>query len=134
MINRKVTHATSVLGDLVAQDDEIGDDEMDNILDAVASIMNPFPIGGMTMMVAGVTISSTGVATVTWSDARNTTAPAAGSAITIPSGVRQPNTFIVVAVVHFAYMPSLGKVLTGEIDLTHSFYLRQRLGTAVVRN
>jgi Flp pilus assembly protein TadG len=133
MINRKVTHATSVLGDLVAQSETISDAEMDNILDAVSAVMNPYPIADMWMIVSGVSIDDQGVATVAWSDARNTSPLEAGAILTLPEAVSQPNTFIVVAEVHYAYTPTFGHSLTGVIDLADLFYLRPRLQNEVQR-
>jgi Flp pilus assembly protein TadG len=133
MINRKVTHATSVLGDLVAQSEQINDDEMNNILDAVSSVMNPYPIVDMWMTVTGVRIDDEGVATVVWSDARNTTPLVPGAILTLPDAVTQPETFLVIAEVHYAYTPTFGHSLTGVIDLADLFYLRPRLQSEVER-
>jgi len=133
MINRKVTHATSVLGDLVAQSEEINDAEMANILDAVTAVMNPYPTADAWMMVSGVQVDAEGVATIVWSDARNTTALAPGTEITLPESVRQPDTFLVVAEVNYAYTPTFGHSLTGVINLNDLFFLRPRLQNSVDR-
>ncbi len=134
MINRKVTHATSVLGDLVAQSEEISDSEMANILDAVEAIMNPYPSNLMTMIVSGVLIDDEGEATVVWSDARNTSAYGEGASIDLPLGLIQMETFVVVAEVEYVYTPTFGQTLTGPITLSDSFYLRPRLQNVVERN
>jgi Flp pilus assembly protein TadG len=134
IINRKVTHATSALGDLVAQAEDISDSEMENILDAVEAVMNPYSSSAMWMIVSGVRIDDEGVAEVVWSDARNTTPHAAGSAISIPITILQNETFIVVAEVHYAYVPTFGHALVGTIDLHDDFYLRPRLQNEVERS
>lgn len=133
MINRKVTHTASALGDLVAQAEEISDGEIDNILDAAAAIINPYPSNLVSMIVSGVLIDNDGSATVVWSDARNATAHEAGAAITLPEGVTQPDTFVVVAQVEFAYTPTFGHTFTGTITLSDAFYLRPRLQNVVER-
>jgi Flp pilus assembly protein TadG len=133
MINRKVTHATSVLGDLVAQAETINDSEMNNILDAVEAVMNPYSSGPMWMIVSGVQIDDEGIATVVWSDARNVSAYSPGTEIDLPEAVKQPNTFLVVAEVNYAYTPTFGHSLTGVIDLQDLFYLRPRLQNDVDR-
>ena len=133
MINRKVTHMSSVLGDLVAQVDQISDAEMSNVLDAASAVMNPFPVDSLTIIVSGVTVDGDGVATVVWSDARNIAAYEAGASIVLPDGVTQPNTFIVVAEVHYLYTPTFGHTLTGSFDLHDEFYLRPRLQNVIER-
>lgn len=134
IINRKVTHATSVLGDLVAQAKTISDQEMSNILDAVSAVMNPYPTEDMHIIVSGVAIDKDGAATIAWSDARNTGAYAEGSAYTLPDGINQANTFLVAAEVSYAYTPTFGHTLTGTFDLHDEFYLRPRLQNTVDRN
>ena len=133
MINRKVTHATSVLGDLVAQAETINDSEMSNILDAVTAVMNPYPSEAMWMIVSGVQIDDEGIATVVWSDARNISAHSPGAVIALPDAVKQPNTFLVVAEVSYAYTPTFGHSITGVVDLQDLFYLRPRLQNDVDR-
>ena len=133
LINRKVTHATSALGDLVAQSEELDDADIANIFEAVAAIMNPYPSGAVQMIVSGVYVDEDGTATVVWSDARNTTAHPADAEIDIPIDVVQIDTFIIVAEVSYVYTPQFGHTLVGDITLTDAFYLRPRLQNVVER-
>ena len=133
MINRKVTHATSVMGDLVAQSDEINNAEMSKILDAVTAVMNPYPSADIWMIVSGVQIDSDGIATVVWSDSRNTSALSPGTAVALPDAVTQPDSFLVMAEVSYAYTPTFGHALIGVVDLHDIFYLRPRLQNSVDR-
>jgi Flp pilus assembly protein TadG len=133
MINRKVTHTTSALGDLVAQAEELSDTDMNNILDASAAIMSPYPSNLVSMIVSGVLIDDEGIATVVWSDARNVTAHEVGTTIVLPLGVIQLETFIVVAEVEYEYTPTFGHTFTGVITLSDAFYLRPRLQNVVGR-
>jgi len=132
-IDRKVTHVTSSLADLVTQAKTISDTDMQNILDATASIIVPYDVGLLRIKVSGVSIDQNGKATVVWSDARNDTALAVNSVITLPAAVNQPNTFIVTAEVHYDYTPTIGYLLTGTFDLHDHFYLRPRLTNDVKR-
>jgi hypothetical protein len=122
-----------VLGDLVAQAEEINDGDMENIFDAATTILNPYPSDLMTIVVSGVAVDEDGVATVVWSDARNRDAILPGDEMDLPEGLAQANTFLVVAEVHFNYTSPVAYVITGDVDLTDIFYLRPREGTAVVR-
>ena len=131
IINHKVTHSTSVLGDLVAQTEFIDDAEMESILDAVQTVISPYPMDTLTIVVSQIAINATGVATVDWSEARNATPLAEGTTVTLPTGLVRNNTCLIKAEVHFAYTPTFGEVLTGVIDLGEVFYLRPREGTCV---
>ncbi len=132
IINHKVTHSTSVLGDLVAQTDAINDAEMQSILDAVSTVISPYPMDDLTIIVSQIAIDNTGNATIDWSEARYTTALAEGTPVVLPAGLVRNNTCLIMAEVHYAYTPTFGKVLTGGvIDLGEVFYLRPREGTCV---
>ena len=87
----------------------------------------------MTIVVSSIHIDNSGVAKVTWSDARNTSEPAVGTTVALPSGLVRNNTYLIMAEVHYAYTPTFGEVLTGVIDLGEIFYLRPREGTQVAR-
>ena len=132
-INRKVTHVTSSLSDLVTQSRTISDADMKNILDAAASVIVPYSSGLLQIKVSGVSIDSEGKATVAWSDARNDTPLAKNSTIALPAAVKQPNSFVVTAEVHYSYTPMIGYVLTGTFDLMDQFYLRPRLSETINR-
>jgi Flp pilus assembly protein TadG len=132
-IDRKVTHVSSSLADLVTQARTISDTDMVNILDATASIITPYDDGLLRIKVSGVSIDNTGKATVSWSDAHNDTPLAKNSVITLPAAVNTPNTFIVTAEIHYTYTPLVGYLLTGSFDLMDQFYLRPRLSDTVTR-
>jgi Flp pilus assembly protein TadG len=132
-IDRKVTHVSSSLADLVTQARTISDEDMVNILNATASIIIPYDDGLLRIKVSGVSIDEDGEATVTWSDAHNDTPLTVNSVITLPAAVNTPNTFIVTAEIHYTYTPLVGYLLTGSFDLKDQFYLRPRLSDTVTR-
>ncbi|MEX0852504.1 MAG: TadE/TadG family type IV pilus assembly protein [Bauldia sp.] len=132
-IDRKVTHVTSSLADLVTQAKVVTDAGMANILDAAAAVVTPYDDSLLRIKVSGVSIDAEGVATVAWSDALNDTPLAVNSTITLPAQVSQPNTFIVTAEVHYNYTPTIGYVLTGSFDFKDQFYLRPRLTDVITR-
>lgn len=133
-INRKVTHVTSTLSDLVTQSKVLSDTDMDNILDAAGAVMTPYSANDLKMKITGIAIDANGKATVAWSDARNDTALAKGAVVTVPAAVKTPNTFLINAEVHYSYKPMIGYVMTGDFDLNDTFYLRPRLSDKVCRN
>jgi Flp pilus assembly protein TadG len=132
-IDRKVTHVTSSLADLVTQAKTISNTDMQNILDATASIITPYDDDLLRIKVSGVSIDQNGTAKVMWSDARNDTPLAVNSIITLPNAVNDPNTFIVTAEVHYTFTPRIGYLITGSLDLHDQFYLRPRLTSDVKR-
>ena len=55
-IDRKVTHVTSSLADLVTQAKSITNSDMANILDASASVMAPYAVGSLQITVTEISI------------------------------------------------------------------------------
>lgn len=133
-ISRKVTHVTSSLGDLITQSKNITDIDMKNILDAAASVLAPYSTSTLKIKVSGVSIDVNSKATVAWSDARNDTPLTKGNTIALPTAVKQANTFLVTAEVHYPYTPAIGYALTGNFDLNDQFYLRPRLSDKITRS
>jgi len=130
-IKRKVTGVSSTLADLVAQSKKLSKSEMENVLDAAQAVLGPYPIDDLKIKVSGVWIDDKSVAKVVWGTARNDTAAAEGSVMTLPSGVSYPETFLVVAEASYEYTPVIGYVLTGTIDLDELYYSRPRLSDTV---
>jgi Flp pilus assembly protein TadG len=133
-INRKVTHITSTLADLVTQSKAVTTTDIENIFDAAAAIVAPYNTGLLSMKITGIQVDENGeTAKVVWGDARNDTAAAPNADITIPASVRQADAFVIEAEVHYDYTPAIGYVLTGTLDLSDKFYLQPRLSDAVIR-
>ena len=125
-VDRKVTHAASVLADLVTQQNNVTGQELRDIMDATQAIMMPFDVSRLTIQIAGVRINGDGATEVMWSEARNGAAPTVGGTYSIPASLLIPNSFLVVADLTYAHRPSTSHVITGTINLSDSFFLRPR--------
>ena len=117
IINRKVTHVTSTLGDLVTQSRTITNADMKNILDAAASVITPYNASLVTIVLTGVTTDANGKSTVAWSDARNATALKVGATVTLPANVKVNGGFVISSTVTYKYTPVIGYMVTGPITL-----------------
>ena len=124
--DRKVTHAASVLADLVTQETTITGQQMTNIMNAAQAIMVPFNVNDLTIQIAGVKIESDGSTAVRWSTSRNGDAPAVGGTYDIPASLAIPDSFLVVTNLTYQYTPPTTHVITGPINLSDQFFLRPR--------
>src|SRR5258708_1134572 len=77
LAERKVEHAASAAGDVVAQGASTTPGLLTNFYGAANLILAPFPTGAMQMRVSSVSTDANGKATVTWSNAN-----ASGSCLT----------------------------------------------------
>ncbi len=130
-IKRKLSHATSALGDLVAQQQQVDKAILENILDAATAIIVPFPIDNLRIVLSGVDVDNQGIAKVAWSEARNRSELAKGTTVSMPTGVATNNTGFVMAELDYTYTPPIGYVITGSITLDDKFYLRPRVGDRI---
>ena len=132
IMDRKVQTVAGSLGDLVARSDKkISQTQMTDYFRAATAIINPYAATDLLQVVTGVTVSSTGVATVSWSKqyingaysdgpyGKNTPFSLPAEMIAISKG-----DFVIVAEASTSYTPLYGLVFEQAIDLQRAnFYL-----------
>lgn len=131
--DRKTANIASAAADLVAQAITVNDADMANIFFAADAIMQPFDPAFVTIVIASVTADAGGVTRVAWSDARNGTPYAPGTAYTLPPGLVGPNQSVIVAEVRYEYHSDLGELITGAVMLNDRFFLAPRRSISVTR-
>lgn len=125
-IDRRVTSVASAVADLTAQVEEVDDDTVQDIFEASSSIMTPYPVNPLSIVLTSVVADEDNKTTVAWSEARNDTAREEGSDVTLPEGLTQPFSSVIVAEVSYTYNPPAGEYVTGSVTLNDTFYLRPR--------
>ena len=129
----KTTLAARTVADLASQYTTINNATMTSILGASSAVLAPFSSSGVVVIVSEVTTDANGNATITWSDALNGTAHQAGSSVTLPARVSQPNISLLWGEVTFPYRPQTGYVLTGTINIYQDMYFYPRGSSSVTR-
>jgi len=132
--DRKVTLVAHTVADLATQFTDIADTDMSNILNASSAIMAPYAATSLQAVVSELAIDNKGNATVVWSDTLNGTARAVGQAVTIPSSLAVPNTYLILGETSYNYDPVFGYVITGTLTLTDKIYMQPRNSVCVTRN
>ena len=132
-IDRKVTLVARTVTDLAAQVSSITNADMTNILNASTAVMLPYSMAQVKVTISQVTIDGDGKATIAWSDTKNGTARANGSAVTLPPALNVPNSSLIWGEVSYTYKPVIGYVITGTMNLTDKIYMRPRLSDSVTR-
>lgn len=130
---RKVANVASAAADLVAQDTVIDDAELTDIMGALDVVLRPFDPADAQVRITSVVADSDGETTVAWSEARNTSAYAEGTPITVPDDIVPDNQGIVMAEVSFTYTTLFGMYLTDGMTVSDTFYLKPRRSTQVLR-
>jgi Flp pilus assembly protein TadG len=132
-IDRKVTLTAGAMANLVAQNSSVSNADITNFFNAAYTIMAPYPTGPLKVVVSALAVDANGKATVTWSDAKNTTARAVGSVVTLASALAVPSTTIVFAEVSYGYTPTIGYIISGTLTLTDKMYMSPRQSTTIAR-
>ena len=132
-VDRKVTLSARSVADLVAQATAVNNTDMTNILDAASAVSAPYPATNLKITVSQVQIDAQGNATISWSDAKNTTAKSKGQSVTVPTALKVPNSYLIMGEVEYAYKPVLGYVISGTLTLKDQIYMRPRQSTSVAR-
>jgi Flp pilus assembly protein TadG len=149
---RRVSHAASAVGDLVAQTDKITNSDMNDIFAAAATIMIPFPTDRLSLRVTSVTGDKNGNGVVDWSSVPTTAQddlPAAAAkdmvptctTATLPGVLCVPTGLItalgdnvVVAESSYTYEALVKYVLKDGLKFNEKFYMRPRKSSVVVRD
>jgi len=126
MAEKRMTHVSSMVADLVSQQQTVTTSDLDDIFQIGALIMKPFPDAPLQQRVSSVTLTS-GVVTVDWS--RGIGGMAArdkASTLTLPPGLLEEGQSLVMAEAIYDYRSPVGKLLPGVTQFTSVYYLRPR--------
>ena len=130
----KVTSVASTAGDLLAQEKSVCDAEMNDVFTALRSLMYPYPLNQMKIVVSSLVDTGGGIIKVAWSDASNTGPRAVGSVVGVPAGLVSPGGSVVLAEVEYDYSSPTGQLIFGSIPLTDQFYLHPRRIAKIARS
>lgn len=131
-VDRRVTAVASAASDLVAQSEEVNSGAVQDIFTAATSILLPYSAAPISIVLSSVVADSNNDTTVGWSCAHNGgAAHSTGSAYTLPEGLTQPFSSVIVAEVSYSYQPPIGHYMTGGISMDEIFYLRPRRSLTV---
>lgn len=131
--DRKTTLVARTIADLVSQYTSISDSQMNDILNASATVASPFPVANLQVVVSSVTIDSTGKAKIDWSDTLNGTKRTVGQVISLPSALAIPGSSLIWGEVYYNYKPAIGYVITGNLTMYDQIYMKPRQSSCVNR-
>jgi len=128
---RKVTRTVRTLADLTSQSTSLTTAQADQILNASNKVMSPYPTANAVLRISQVQISATGVATISWSRAVNGSGYTPGSAVTLPTGLNQPNTYLIYSEINYNYVPNVASTIIGPIPLRDTILMSPRNSTSI---
>lgn len=126
MAQKRMGHATSMVADLIAQQDVITGGEIDDIFAIGSLIMKPFSDAPLKLRVSSVTRGADGVARVGWSRGDGMAARAKDEVVTIPAGVIDNGESVVFSEGTYDYDSPADYLMPGITRFSQRFYLRPR--------
>jgi Flp pilus assembly protein TadG len=133
-IHRRVSQVAATAADLTAQVKTVTKSDLTDIEAASGSILTPYSTTPLRIVLSSVVADHNNNGKVAWSCASSGQARGTGSAYTVPTGLTEPNSSVIVAEVTYKYAGLLGltKIFTpGSFDITRTFYARPRKSTEV---
>jgi Flp pilus assembly protein TadG len=132
-IYMKVRATTYSLAAITNQYSTIGDSDMSTIFSDTSQVLTPYSTAPLEQTVSGITIDSTGKATVTWSSTQGGVARAVGP-ITVPAGLAAPNSFLILSEVSYNYTPMFGYFNNSvAINLSDNLFVAPRSTPSIAR-
>lgn len=127
-VNRRVVAVASSAADLTAQVKSVTCPEIADIFSAATSIMAPFPATGVRIVLTSVIANAQNQTTVDWSRPNSGSGRAPGSTFTLPAGLTQAGSSVIVSEVTYTYTPdvSVPFLSSASIPMSGTFYLRPR--------
>ena len=127
MAQKRMSHATSQVADITAQDSVVTRDELDDTFAIATMIMLPYPTAPLKMRVSGITRGTDGVAKIDWSRGSGMTALNPGAAVTVPAGMIANGESVILSEATYDYVSPLRYLLPNAVQFRRAFYLRPRL-------
>jgi Flp pilus assembly protein TadG len=146
---RKTTMVARIMADLATRPSNLSDADKNDIFASAAPILSPFPASKGSYRLTSIRFDATGKGFVDWSEVEGTgigvpharctptevrpTKPSL-MPLSVPAGLKVPNTSVVLAEALMKYTPIMGYNITGEINLKDQLYMRPRVADFVTRN
>jgi Flp pilus assembly protein TadG len=131
--DRKVTGAANSVADLIAQDDFITDDELDDIYAAGDAIMFPNDPADLALRITSIRMDSDGDIFIDWSEGRGLASRGADDVPDLPDGLLAPMNSIVMVEAQYPFTGPFPKESGPMMTLTDTAYLRPRRSAWVRR-
>ncbi len=146
---RKTTMVARIMADLATRPSNLSDADKNDIFASAAPILSPFPADKGSYRLTSIRFDATGKGSVDWSEVNGTGIGSAHARCTptetrptqpglvplsVPAGLKVPNTSVVLAEALVKYTPIVGYNITGEINLKDQLYMRPRTTDFVTRN
>lgn len=125
MAQRRMSHATSQVADILAQYQVVDKDLIDDTFALGDLVLAPFPATPLSLRVSAVTRGADGVDRVVWS--RGKGMDKRTGTVVVPAGLIEKGQSIIMSEGSYDFESTLGQVLPGTQTFSRTYWLRPRL-------
>jgi len=130
-VYRKLTDTTVQIANVTAQFTTMSSTDVTKVLGASSQIMTPYSTSNLSIVLSEVTTDNAGKGSVTWSQAYQGTALAAGAPVTMPGGFKTANTSYLLVQTTYAYQPVIGGAFIRPISMTNQMFMLPRSSSSI---
>lgn len=133
MAERRASHAAAVVGDLVAQSNQMNATQMSDVFQVGDAILKPFPAAALKMRVTSIKADATAVPKVVWSQGDGMTALTVNATATdAPANLLAAGDSVIMAEVTYTYDSPLHYAVPNAMTFHQKFFLKPRKSPEVV--
>jgi len=139
MAQRRLSHTTSLIGDIAAQNATITQSRVTDIFTIGKTVMSPFSSTNLKMCLVSLTSDTTAAAsdgtrkgTVAWTANSNASdCPKAAASVTVSDGVLPKSSSVIMSTASYTYASPTSMLISKSITFKRTFYLRPRKSDTV---
>lgn len=135
MAQRRLSHLTASMGDVVAREQTLTDAGSKDIFVAGQVMMAPFPTSSLKMCIVSIASDAQGRDRVVWAESSSAQAdcPKANDPIVIPPAVLPASQSVIMSKASYEYNSMFKVIIPQTMTFRRTFYLRPRLADQVTR-
>ncbi|SFJ71868.1 Flp pilus assembly protein TadG [Caulobacter sp. UNC279MFTsu5.1] len=136
MAQRRLSHLTSSIGDVVARDQKLTDARVADLFSVGQVLMSPFPASSLRMCLVSIASDAQGKDVVVWSEKSNAplNCPSAGAVVDIPVSVLPAGQSVIMSKASYEYNSMFKAVIPQTLTFRRTYYLKPRLSEQVTRS
>lgn len=124
MADRRASHATAVIADLVAQDSLTSQADLNDLFSVAEEILSPFETTDMNIRVTGVVADADGAPQVEWTHSRGSVGGDPLAAL--PEDYMSPNERLILSEMSYGFSSPVQYALPGAVTLRSRYFLSPR--------
>jgi Flp pilus assembly protein TadG len=134
-VSRKLSNAAATVSDLVSQMPKVSDADLSDIATVADALLAPYTAAKLGLIITSVQADNKNNTSVGWSYSHGSgaTSHIDGAAFSLPAGLTEANSSVIVAETSYQFTPTIGLYLPNVMTLTGKAYFRPRATRVVMK-